>query len=320
MNSTNKIIFDYLTFTIHDDEMSPEDIINWLGLDDLNFQKIKGFYGYLDRYFYDGIHIHFNGRYDMGICVELSGQGCRNFETYGTGDFYDIFEYITTNKNVNVTRLDVAYDDFEKLLDLELLLEEVRNGNYVTKFRTVKTEISYENKQENGTTLYFGSNQSQIRFRIYDKKAERKREDIPHWVRFEQQLRDDRAACFIALLYSNRDVNELFFEVLNNYLRFVKPSETDTNLSRSETAEHWLLFLESKDKVVLTLPGSDYNVSNLVNYVCQNLSGVAAFVDLFGYDTLSFLLQSKYYAGLSEKHKGVLKEFGVDEKASLFVI
>ena len=89
----NYIIYDFLTFTskIH----SQLSIIDLLGMQDCKFENLKGFYGYRDRLYYNGVSIHYNGRDDMGVCVELSGQGCRTFETFGNGNYDFILPVIT---------------------------------------------------------------------------------------------------------------------------------------------------------------------------------------------------------------------------------
>ena len=127
----NYIIYDYITFTskIH----NHLSIIDFLGLQDVEFESLKGFYGYKDRLYYDGISIHYNGRDDMGVCVEMSGKGCRTWEKYGSADYDALFSEILENysddsekRNMNLTRLDVAYDDFTGVLDLPLLCRETQ--------------------------------------------------------------------------------------------------------------------------------------------------------------------------------------------------
>ena len=90
--SDNYIIYDWITFTskIH----SQLSIVEFLGLQDLKFENLKGFYGYRDRLYFDGISIHYNGREDMGICVEMSGKGCRAWEKYGNSDYDGLFSEI----------------------------------------------------------------------------------------------------------------------------------------------------------------------------------------------------------------------------------
>ena len=98
--------------------------------------------------------------------------------------------------------------------------------------------------------MYFGSPTSDIRLRFYDKAAERHRDDVDHWVRAEVQLRDERAFKAIENIVDFKDVSVVVLGILNEYLRFVEPSE-DTNKSRWETAAWWTAFLDRVDKVKL---------------------------------------------------------------------
>ena len=96
MSSENAIIYDWLTFTskIHD----LDSMLEFLGFDDsISWQSLKGQNGYRDRLYYDGVSIHYNGSDDMGVCVSMSGKGCRTFETFGSGDYDYIFSEIIDN-------------------------------------------------------------------------------------------------------------------------------------------------------------------------------------------------------------------------------
>ena len=100
----SKVIYDWVSITskIH----SPEGFIKLLGLESVNWQMIKGAHGYRDRYYYNCISIHYNGREDMGIWLELSGQGCRVFETLGNGDYENLFEEVHANPgDMKITRI-----------------------------------------------------------------------------------------------------------------------------------------------------------------------------------------------------------------------
>ena len=73
------VLYDWLSFTTK--THTPEEIIEALGLTHVPFQEIKGAHGYRDRKYFSSISIHYNGRDDMGVWCEMSGQGCRTFET-----------------------------------------------------------------------------------------------------------------------------------------------------------------------------------------------------------------------------------------------
>jgi len=106
------ILFDWLSVSSTVD--IPENFIEFLGLDELEFEEVNGYYGYRNRYYYDGISIHYDYRGadegERNCLLEISGQGCRVFETYGNGDWKKLFSRFLSD-GYNITRLDVAYDD-----------------------------------------------------------------------------------------------------------------------------------------------------------------------------------------------------------------
>ena len=75
----NLVIYDWLSFTskVH----TPDQLIAALGLSHVPWTETKGARGYRDRKYFSCISIHYNGRADMGVWVEMSGQGCRTFES-----------------------------------------------------------------------------------------------------------------------------------------------------------------------------------------------------------------------------------------------
>lgn len=313
----NNVIFDWLTFSskIH----SLTDLIDLLGLQDMRFESAKGRYCYQDRLTYDGINIYYNGAADMGICVELSGQGCRNFETLGNGDYATIFSEIcdnysdkSDNRLMNISRLDVAYDDFCGKLDLKYLMFAAQNQEYVSRLKDI--EVIYSNK---GCSVCHGSRlQSNVYVRIYDKKMERKRDDLDHWVRCELKLKDTTAYGFIKLLNSGADIRKTYFDVLNNYLRYVVPTDNTTNASMLSTAPKWLDFIESWEKVsIFEKPGTSYNIMDLDNFVYKIAGGaVKTMVDILGPEQfLDKLYESQKAKKTNPKYLELKRKWGTAE-------
>lgn len=315
------LIIDYLTFSTKIDTV--DSIKEFLGFADLPFQQLKGRYFYKDRLYFEGINIYYNGfNDDMGICVELSGKGCRNFEQLGTGDYMEVFSYINANKgDLNITRLDISYDDFDKLLDFDYIENEIKKGHYLSRFKKFKVEREYsKNADKRSFCIYFGSkNQSDTLFRMYDKRAEQMRFDIEHWVRFEIQLRNDRANCFLQLLVSGNELGKLFVGVINNYIRFIVPSDTDTNLSRAKTADFWLKFLETFEKVSLYIPNYYYDETKLERFVKQQVSGsIVTFIALFGFNKFRDIINGKSQFNLNPKYELLLQSHGINNIHDLF--
>ena len=73
-----------------------------------------------------GISIHYTESNDIkhvqGCCLEMSGQGCREFETYGTGDWESLLSFCL-NAGGSITRVDIAYDDFTGVLPLDIIAD-----------------------------------------------------------------------------------------------------------------------------------------------------------------------------------------------------
>lgn len=289
-NTENIIIFDWFSFTSKVD--SPDEIKKILGLSSVTWTEMNGMHGYRNRYYFNSISIHYD-RDDGTVWCEMSGQGCRAYETYSTCcDWIGLFNLVTDNvdglilpnKDYHVTRLDVAYDDWQGLLKKSTLQKSLKDNNVVTKFRDYGNEHQSYTKKD--FTLYLGSKKSEVYMRIYDKAAEREREDVEHWIRFEMQLRNDRAFCFIQSLFDNNfDIGTVFFGVLNNYVRFVKPS-LDTNKSRWFNAPWWDKFTRSVSKISLwSRKTVDYNYSTVKNYVVNQCgNAIDCLIEIDGID------------------------------------
>lgn len=294
-------LLDWLSFTskIH----NPLEIISLLGLEKCNFQFINGMHGYADRLYYDGISIHFNGRNEnMGVWCEMSGQGCRVFETLGTGDYNTIFRTIFENDGMmNVTRLDVAFDDHDGLLNISKIFDDTMKQNFSSRWKWYKHEAGSQ-----GVTVYFGSPKSDIRLRIYDKARERNKEG--HWIRVELQLRDERALAFIKLLYyETEEISCAFLGVIHNYLRFLKPNKNDTHKDRWATAGYWHKFIKSAAKIrIYEKPGIEYNLENLTKFVVNQAGGaIETYLHIFGERELKRQLEQRSVP-LNPKYKELI--------------
>lgn len=279
----NIILFDWLSFTsrFH----SAETILDFLGLSEsgLTFRNAPGHRTYKDSIIYGEIHICYNSETNPGVWVEMSGQGCREFEQHSRKSFQEIFiEIIENPKDYHISRLDVAYDDFNKKIDIKKLRKETENLNFVSKFKDPVIEYSV---RSGGLTVYFGSFQSDVYMRCYDKARERHREDITDWVRWEVVLKNDIAFNFVRQVYENGEtIGCIFFGLINNYIRFIIPDRSQTNLSRLKTAKWWLNWIECIDQIsVYTPKNTSYNLSRCEAYG-YGIAGnaIATLIDIKG--------------------------------------
>ncbi len=260
----NIILIDWMSFTSKIDSTS--SLIETLGLTspEIVWQEMYGFHGYKNRLYFCGISIHYNG-FNDDIWLEMSGEGCRAFETFSETGWEPIFEMLIENeKEYHVTRIDIAYDDFEKKIDIQNLASETFKNNFITKFKDA--EVICRVRAE-ALTINYGSKSSEVFFRCYDKAKERKREDIAHWVRFEVQLRDSRAIEFLKKYSEGESIGKTFFGVVNNYVRYIVPNANDINRQRWKTAPFWSSWLEHAEKISLyTIKDLDYNILNVENF------------------------------------------------------
>lgn len=271
----NVVLYDWLTFTSkkHD----PWQLVEILGLGHCQWINRVGRYSYKEGIYFGHIGIYYDGQEDMGVCVEMSGQGCREFESYSemSGKWDDLFRFILQN-DLRVTRLDVAFDDHTGLLNINRIEEDAKRGLWISKFKKCKIEQEFENGSEwMSKSLRFGSKQSRALIRIYDKAVERGYTDGRHWVRCEMVLKNERAMAFLDYKREIMDkqgnirledvsIGEKFCGVLRYYLRFIVPSETDSNKRRWETADYWDEFCCQVEKIrLLSVPGEEYNVEAL---------------------------------------------------------
>lgn len=222
-------VIDWLTFTKQIDQQIETEIVDQI-LEMLvpverNFkgwQYSSGRYGYQQMMSYDGIEVMFSG--NRSICVNITGSGCRTYESIH-GSFDGLILEIVYN-HYKVTRLDLAVDDrgnktllnIDKIYKMSALLHKNDKLNPDAKiwgeFRTVSRI-----QGSDGTTLYYGSNSSEKRVKIYDKAAEQKIENVK-WIRVELTLKNDYAFQALDNINSGIPPGTVFSQVMRNYLFF----------------------------------------------------------------------------------------------------
>ena len=311
MNSNiteNVVIYDWLSFTTK--QHTPEEVIEALGLAHCPWSEISGARGYMDRKYFGCISIHYNGREDMGVWCEMSGQGCRNFEdlTMLQNKWEDLFQFIHGN-SLHITRLDVAYDDHTGILDIKRIAEDVRNQRYSSCMRWWEVTDS-----STGTSCQIGSPKSKTLVRIYDKAAERGFDDGRHWVRVELQMRDSRAEQFLKIPMG---IGEAFAGVLLNYLRFVDPDPGDSNKSRWQTTDYWAALIGDVGRIrIFTVPGGAYNLEKCRHFVID-MAGNAIDAMLQIYETVDdfiYAVKSRLCQP-NPKYDLIVKEHHVKQEA-----
>lgn len=319
------IIVDWLTFAIKDGHF--DFAVCLLGLSDKEWIKGKASRLHYEQVkTYGNIAIHFTSenasaekKYNTGCCVEMSGQGCRTFETYSEYGFVRLFQYLYVEcsrvgliRNVTISRLDLAFDDHTGLFDLPLIIKYARNLWFTSTFKSFEIIESFKeiDLDKRGLSVVFGSRSSAVMLRIYDKRVERNAFDLEHWVRCELQLRSDAASGFVSKYCSaigeRFALGSLFSGILSKYLQFREPSKTDSNKSRWEIAEFWQNILgECMQISCFDRKDVEYNLDRMERYALkQNHNHTRSLCEMIGVG--EYLLSLHQYPDkIPDKYKTV---------------
>lgn len=294
-----KVSVDWLAFTVHNLN-TVNSVIEFLGLDGSMFSPSpRGANGYKSMINLDGFHLSilFDGNADMGIHVNISGSAigyvlsCYARKNSAVNPFdnesaFDVDDFGQTVLSKflsdvcqigSIARMDIAVDDCE---DVHFTVDDVQGyldaGLVVSKFRTYTNNISRKvsSGEMTGGTIYFGSGQSDVRLRIYDKQLEynTKHPDDPvdaPWVRWEFQLRNERAMMAANLMMMGSSLGEVASGILNNYIRFI--INDDSNRSRCSIDPKWVEFVGSVRKLSLTVKSAPKTLEDKKNWIISQV-------------------------------------------------
>ncbi|TCP61245.1 replication initiation factor domain-containing protein [Baia soyae] len=254
-----RVLIDWLQATLKN--VSLEALIN--GILDLNIDNFaemdNGMYGYRKSLRLGNIAVYYDGNEGMGIHLQMSGGGCREYEGYKKRTWSHLLAMILDLES-NITRLDLAIDDFTGYFKIPEIEKKIKSGEVQSKFReaTNYEKIRLKDGYRRGQTLYLGSNTSLLKVRFYDKFKEafekgkdEELEGIEIWNRTELQLKDERAVKVAWLIANETDVGEIATGILNYYVRFTV-KRTDSNKSRWKTWKKWERFIGDVQKIKLT--------------------------------------------------------------------
>lgn len=300
------------------------EVCGVLCLDSTDFvEHEKGRNGYKKSAIYGAISIFFDGTTEMGIFLDLSGQGCREYEqTFKrTGFSWQSFFKYLLGFEINVTRLDLAIDDINnQFFTLKQIENKIRTACVVSRFKTSRNFEEYllETGETLGQTIYFGKSNVMIRF--YDKLEERESKfyalenNINFWVRTELQIRKERAMKACRVISDGGDLGSYICGILRNYLTF-KVKGTDKNRSRWNDCGWWLKFLGNAEKLKLTEVHPYPSIIRKKNWIdTQVVSSLATIYEALDNDDIFFdYLKLLGKSRMSDDHVKLANEFKVNE-------
>ncbi|WP_235794640.1 replication initiation factor domain-containing protein [Virgibacillus salidurans] len=314
---------DYLrvSFKTHDVDSILENVVHLKR--DFMQEKETGFYGYVGTVQLDYIKVFYSTPGDSrGVLVEMSGKGCRQFESFlraRNKTWYDFFQDCIAH-NGSFTRFDLALDDTKTYFSVPFLLEKIKRAELITRFKRMDYNGSFDigEEKEGGTTLYFGSKKSDAYLCFYEKnyeqarKYERDVEEFGEWNRYEIRLKDDRAQVAIEILIEEQDLRYVALSIVNNYIRFVDRRD-DVSKEYYETSAFWQDFIGDASKLRLyQKPEEDFYEKSrnwLKNSCAPTMKMILESDQVLGNQDLSDMIVE---AELSDKQEKMLAVFLAD--------
>ena len=265
------------------------DMLPILGLekcDPESFTDGWGHHGYKKSRSNLGIRIYYDFTDDDNVIskrywVEMSGRGCRTFETLSTKTFTDLFKLCVPaapDKDpvfARVSRIDLAFDIFDNPFIFDRV-KAARASRSIVSLFGVSTLCEGETLTPGGAaanyterTIYFGSMKSDIYMRLYDKKLERLRSDIDSWYRWEIVFKNSNALELIQTYLrdyycKSEPVGRMFYTYLNKYISIRDYNPSDTNYRRWNVSSWWETFTSGFTTIQkLSKRKIDYNMQHV---------------------------------------------------------
>jgi DNA relaxase NicK len=276
---------DYLTFRIMGHTLSDvaEQVL------EIPYEELELLETGLNRYKntakFGNIKILYNGRKDMGICVTMSGKACSEFDLYHGGSakkMLALIKKISQTDMINITRLDIACDDFDGYLCMDTIIHHAENGLVKTRSTARTLHQSHKGAEDAGRSIYFGSALSPFRLRIYNKAKQMYAPGNPlynsHWIRLELVLRKgyaDQAAFLLADSACVDSIGKTVAGLISDKINFVVADDSDA--IKYSPADWWSDFLGSIRNVSLTSPSKTlHNIDSHLEWLKISCSRIIA--------------------------------------------
>lgn len=306
----------------------------------------RGFYHYTETFSYGSIRLFRNPEdMNMGIMLDLSGEGCRQLEDVFEEDnnrswtefFRSLYDDDIFGKNIivdtKITRIDIALDELivegNPNFNLYKLKEKIEQGLVSTTFKNFDFNGGFSFEKSNlvnkGLSLYFGSRQSPLYFNFYQKdyelarkeglSVEEAREKYEIKNRYEIRLSDEKAFLFVEyFLSSGESLDWLVKEVVNASLTVF-----DVEDGMKVYCKEWYDVIDKLEGLRLSVhaekPSIEKTLRWLSNYLAPSLKMIKLIDLRLGTNEL---MERIDFAELKEKHEELIDQVCVSAKDLLF--
>ena len=289
---------------------SAEEAMEFLGYSPADFQLMpKGAHGYKTLHRLNGypVSVLSDGTDEMGIHIVISGSAVldvlQHFKAsmsrvdpftgkdmvmeFSDFDNTVMIEFLQQIRSVGwLTRFDLAVDDYgAEYFTVEDVRDYLERQEVVSKFRSYRDVCESKLTGEcTGHSLYFGSRQSEVMLRIYDKQLEQNKKAVDEsefvsdpWIRWEFEIKNDRANIAADMLVQHKELGEIVMMILNNYVKIVVLD--DSNRSRCSVLPLWEAFVGTVGRLRLYIPQFAKTLSDKKRWlVKQCLPTIAAVI------------------------------------------
>ena len=258
-----------------------------------------------------GINVFWDKAYRWHI--DLSGKGCQFVSHYS--DFSSFLKRVFESK-ANVTRLDLAGDDFLGIIDLDDIERCYATGSWRGSARCIDMRCPRGNngKRVSGCTFYVGSPASDCYIRIYDKQAQMN-SDKP-WVRCELQLRHKYASVVVAL-YAAQDfdqISSLYSRICFDRIKFLVKKDSNCHSCYDIPCNWWFSFLNGCSVGLKLTRDDDLDLHKTLFWLENKCSSaLALYRELYTFSGL-IRLSDDGKKNFSKRHQIMLAELRAEER------
>lgn len=193
------------------------------------------------------------------------------------------------------TRIDLAIDNIGDLYySCDEVYQKLEDKLFVSRFRSYGRRASAQLKdgEKEGDTVTLGKRSSDTFLRVYDKgleyKAKHGTDFSSPWVRWELELKNDRANVAVKKILECKDLSFVCLGILNNYLHLTTVDAEGKHILDPK----WDTFINQRQRVRLYVPSAPKTIKDLEIWVDKQVgAAIAAIVAAYG-GTFDFFIQN----------------------------